>query len=195
MEKLKNIIIWVLLGIIIILSLFKGCGDNSPKTEFIIKRDTVVKTILAPDTVIKFKTKYFPKWDTIYSFVDSSKWSKDLCKFERQYNDSTSDSNVTIFSNIRTIGLLKSSQLSYRLKVPVKIETTIKTDSIIYVPTEKGNKFTIVGYGGVGGNINQLNINVGAAILSKNKYYGYSFDPINRTHNVNFGIILYKSRK
>lgn len=194
MEKLKNIIIWVLFGVIIIISLFKGCEDKAPKTQFIIKRDTVVKIIPAPDTVIKFETKYFPKWDTAYVLVDSSKWSKDLCKFERQYNDSTSDSNVTIFSNIETIGLLKSSQLSYKLKVPVRIETTIKTDSVIYVPS-KGNNFTLIGYGGVGGNVNQLDLNVGVAVLNKNKYYSYFYNPVQKSHNASFGLILYKSRK
>lgn len=194
MEKLKTVVIWILFGIIIIMSLFKGCGDRTPKAEFTVKRDTIVKITLASDTVVKFKTKYFPKWDTVYAFKDSSKWSKDLCKFEREYKDSTSDSNVTIFSDIRTIGLLKSNQISYKLKVPVKIETTIRTDSIIYVPS-KGNKFTLVSYGGVGGNMKQLNLNIGIAVLSKNKYYGYSYDPVSQLHNVNFGIILYKSRK
>lgn len=193
MEKLKNIIIWVLFGIIIILSLFKGCGDNSPKTEFIVKRDTVVKTILAPDTVIKFKTKYFPKWDTIYSFVDSSKWSKDLCKFERQYNDSTSDSNVTIFSNIRTIGLLKSSQFSYKLKVPLRIETTIKTDSIYKEVVRNKVNFMIIG--GVGGNNTQFDATIGAAITNKNAYYGYEYGVASKTHNIKIGFILFKSKK
>ncbi len=193
MEKLKTITIWVLFGVIIIMSLFKGC-DKSEKPKIVVKTDTIVKITPPPDTVVKFKAKYFPKWDTVYSFVDSSKWSKDLCKFERIYNDSTSDSNVTIYSNIATIGLLKSSQLSYKLKVPILIETTIKTDSIIYVPS-KGNNFTLIGYGGVGGNKTQLNLNVGAAILNKNKYYGYSYDIVNQTHNVNFGLILYKSKK
>ncbi len=193
MEKLKNIIIWVLFGIIIILSLFKGCGDKSPKTEFIVKKDTIVKIILAPDTVIKFKTKYFPKWDTIYSFVDSSKWSKDLCKFERQYNDSTSDSNVTIFSNIRTIGLLKSSQFSYKLKVPLRIETTIKTDSIYKEVVRNKVNFMIIG--GVGGNNTQFDATIGAAITNKNTYYGYEYGVASKTHNIKIGLILFKSKK
>ena len=193
MEKLKNIIIWVLFGIIIILSLFKGCGDNSPKTEFIVKRDTVVKTILAPDTVIKFKTKYFPKWDTVLVFKDSSKWSKDLCKFERQYNDSTSDSNVTIYSHIETIGLLKSSQFSYKLKVPLRIETTIKTDSIYKEVVRNKVNFMIIG--GVGGNNTQFDATIGAAITNKNAYYGYEYGVASKTHNIKIGFILFKSKK
>jgi len=190
MEKLKTGVILVMTIIIVILSLLKSCESKPVKKEVTVKTDTIVKVIPAPDTVIKFKTKYFPKWDTIYSFVDSSKWSKNLCNFERTYTDSTSDSNVTIYSNIETLGLLKSSQLSYKLKVPILIEKTIRTDSIHIVP----NKYNFMIIGGVGGNLHQFDATVGLALTNKNIYYGYEYGLNSRSHNLKIGLV-FKSRK
>lgn len=193
MEKLKTGVILVMVIIIVILSLLKSCESKPVKKEVTVKTDTIVKIIPAPDTIIKFKTKYFPKWDTVLVFKDSSKWSKNLCNFERQYNDSTSDSNVTIYSHIETIGLLKSSQFSYKLKVPLRIETTIKTDSIYKEVVRNKVNFMIIG--GVGGNNTQFDATIGAAITKKNAYYGYEYGVASKTHNIKIGFILFKSKK
>jgi len=189
MEKLKNIVIFVLMVIIIILSLLKGCNSKTTSNNSIVTHDTVVKVKYIAYKTIEFKTKYFPKWDTIKQ-IDSSKWSKNLCNFERTYTDSTSDSNVTIYSNIETLGLLKSSQLSYKLKVPILIEKTIRTDSIHIVP----NKYNFMIIGGVGGNLQQFDATVGLALTNKNVYYGYEYGLNSRSHNLKIGLV-FKSKK
>lgn len=195
MDKIKNITIGIMLLIIVILSGWIGC--NKPKvikegSGFVITHDTTVKVTLAPYKVVELKTQYYPKWDTI-KLADSSKWNKDLCKFERVYIDSVPDSNVTIFTDIRTIGILKSSQLKYRLKVPIRIETMIKTDSIYkeVIP----NKWDILAIGGIGGNQHQFNVNIGAAIRYNRIYYAYDYSFTDKTHNAKIGIVLFKSKK
>ena len=181
--------------IIVILSLLKSCEEDSKPIEQEVKitHDTIVKVTRDTTKIVEFKTKYFPKWDTVTLFKDSNKWSKDLCKYERNYIDSTSDSNVTIFSNIKTIGLLKSNQLSYKLKVPLRIETTIKTDSIYKEVVRNRVNFMIIG--GIGGNNTQFDATIGAAITNKNVYYGYEYGLASRTHNIKIGLILFKSKK
>lgn len=173
--------------------LLRGCDSpKSSKNDVKLDKvthDTIVKITPAPYKVTEFKVKYYPKWDTV-RLIDSNEWNKDLCKFERQYTDSLPDSNVTIFTNIRTIGILKSSQIKYRLKVPLRIETIIKTDSIYTKP----NKTNFIVFGGIGGIPGRFDITAGLAITHKRAYYGYEYSPIYNTHSAKIGFILFKSR-
>lgn len=196
MDKFKNITLTIMLGIIIILSGYISC--NKPKVikekgESIVTHDTTVAVTPPPDTIIQFKTRYFPKEGTVKPFVDSSKWNKDLCNFERTYTDSIPDSNVTIFTNITTIGILKSSQISYKLKVPLRIETTIRTDST-YIKTVP-NKWDFLVIGGVGGNPTKFNASLGGALRYNRVYYGYEYNFVDKTHNAKVGFVLFKSKK
>lgn len=195
MEKIKNIVIGIMLVVIIILMSINSCNrpvDSSNRGESLVTHDTTIKIVPARDTTYVFQTRYYPRWDTVKS-VDSSKWNADLCKFERVYLDSLPDSNVTIFTDIRTIGILKSSQIKYKLKVPLRIETTIRTDStyIKIVP----NRWDVIGIGGIGGNNEKFNATLGAALRYKRAYYGYEYNFVDKTHNAKVGVILFKSRK
>lgn len=193
MERIKNYTIAVMFGIIVILMFWNSCNPTiiKEKGESIVTHDTTIDSIPAPYKVVEFKTKYFPAWDTVRP--DSSKWNADLCKFERTYTDSLPDSNVTIFTDIKTIGILKSSQVKYRLKVPLRIETTIRTDST-YIKTVP-NKWSILAIGGVGGNQSKFNATVGGAIRYKKGYYGYEYNLVDKTHNAKIGFVLFNSKK
>lgn len=195
MERIKNYTMIIMLGIIVILLFWNSC--NNPVTDKsenkpLVTHDTFVKVTPPPDTVVVTKIKYFPVAGAI-QLVDSSKWNKDLCKFERTYLDSIPDSNVTIYTDIKTIGILKSSQIKYKLHVPLRIETTIRTDST-YIKTVP-NKWEFLAIGGIGGNESKFNATLGASLKYKRGYYGYEYNFVDKTHNAKVGFMLLKSKK
>lgn len=197
MDNLKNYTIAIMLAIIVVLSSLMTCNSHKTIKEQGTSRVTTKvthDTTYAKDTMYVFKAQYFPKWDTIKT-IDSSKWNVDLCKSERTYRDSLPDSNVTIFTDIKTIGILKSSQIKYKLKVPLRIETTIRTDSTYIKDSTHTNRWELIGIGGVGGNASKFNLTAGAAIRYNRVYYGYEYNFADKTHNAKVGLVLYKSRK
>jgi len=191
MNKIKNYIIIVLFAIVGILLLLRQCGGNVPKSkETFLKGKETIKydTIPVPYKVVEFKTKWYPKYDTI-TRADTT-WDASLCQFERTYSDSTSNDSITIYSKIKTIGLLKSSQISYRWKVPSVVKIISRTDTLV-----RPSKWQFFLNSEVGGNLNQFNASVGADLIVKKIAVGYRYGVLDKTHNVKIGFRLLKSRK
>lgn len=191
-KDLKNILILGLFVIIAILLLTKGC-DNSVKINS--KNDTIKTsdTIWAKDTVISFKTIYKPKYNTIYKIDTITKELEDSIFYVRKYNDSISDTNQTIYYNIKAIGFIDKLDLKYRLKIPIKIEnntTIIKKDTITKTP-----RFSIYSGLETGGNLSSFNLSPYIDFNFNNKTIGYRYGILDKTHNIKVGIRIFKSKK
>lgn len=190
MERIKT---WLLMASFIaigILLMLKQCnGPLQPKEVYIKGKDSIhYVSVPAPYKVTEFKTKWYPKWDTIKQ-ADTT-WNADLCNFERTYNDSTANDSITIYSKIQTVGILKSQQLSYRWKAPSITKETFRTDTLI-----RPNKWQFFVNTEVGGNNEQFNASLGADLVYKKAEVGYRYDLVQKTHNVKVGYRLFKSRK
>lgn len=188
MDKLKNITIFILFIVIGILLTLRQC-ESKPEPNVFTKTIIKIDTVQRPYKVISFKTRYYPKWDT--ARLTDTIWNADLCNFERDYTDSFPDSNITIFSNITTVGLLKSNKVSYRLKVPLIIKETHEYHDTKTVP----NKWDLYINGGLGGNVHTLGLNLGATFRYKKVTYGYFYNIVDKTHNIELGYRILKSKK
>lgn len=189
-EKFKNYLILGLFTTLAIVLLLKQCSSPTKPKEVYIKGKEVVihDTIPAPYKVVEFKTKYYPQVSIIEkvdTLLDAS-----LCQYRRTYNDSLSNDSITIYTKISTIGLLESSKVSYRWKLPT-IKTTIsRTDTLI-----RPSKFQFFVNSEIGENQDKLNIYPGATLVYKKVELGYSYGLIDKTHNIRIGFRLFKSRK
>lgn len=192
-EAIKTYTIACLFAIIGILLLLKQCTPAPIDNVLNQGKDTISThdTIYPPAIVIEGKTKWYPKWDSSIILVDSSKWNKDLCKFERVYLDSISDSNVTIYSKNVTIGLLKSSKVDYKLKIPIKIENNHYIHDIQYV----SNKWDINIGGEIGGSKTSFDMSPELSIRIRDVTYGYRYGMLNSTHNAFITYRIFKSKK
>lgn len=189
MDKFKNYVIIGLIAVIGILLLLKQCTPTPNKEVFLKGKDSVyVRSIPAPYKVVEFKTKWYPMWDTI-KLADST-FNKDLCKFERTYNDSTVNDSITIYSNLETIGVLKSQKLSYRWKVPSVVKETYRIDTLV-----RPSKWQFLAYTEVGGNLDKFNMSVGGDFIFKKAEIGYRYGILDKTHNLKVGYRILKSRK
>lgn len=195
MDKFKNYIILGLSIIVMILLLLKGCEKPSVgKPTFIKGKEIVtVDTLYRPYKVIEFKPKFYPKWDTTY--VDTSLTDKPFEKdyLVREYNDSTYDSNLTIFSKSKVIGIIKEQKLSYRLKVPLEVlKTTSRVDTL---ETIKPSKWSL--YGGLesGGNRTQFNISPFLTLNARKASMTFRYGVLDKSYNIGVGIRILKSRK
>ena len=177
---LSALVIGFLLG-------FRGCANGkivNPKGDTTsVKIETHTDTIWAKDTIYSFKPKY------IFLPSDSVITRDTICtNYIKFYSDSLADTNLTIYIKDSIQGLKKYQKLDYKLKIPIKIETTLtKTITI-----EKYNepKFTI--YGGIesGGNQNIVELSPFIAINRKNLVYITRYDIINKTYSIGLGIRL-----
>lgn len=192
MDKIKNYIILALFIIIGVLLSIKSCNaPNEPKT--VLKHDTLVKsdTIFPKPIIIAGKTKWYPKWDTSIVYIDSNKFGSDICKFERIYNDSISDSNLTIYTHNNIIGILKCSKTDYKLKIPVQINT----DRYIYNTVVVPPMWDLYIGGEVGGSANSFNTSLSTGIIIKNTQYGIRYGLLDRSIGLSIGYIILKSKK
>ena len=188
-DKIKNWTILALFGVIGILLLLQQC--SSPKTkEVFLKGQEIIKydTIDNTDTLVEFKTRYYPKYITIKS-ADTT-WNADLCNFERTYNDTTTDSNITIYSNIETIGILKSNKLSYKWLKPEIVKNISRTDTLV-----KPSKWQFFLNTEVGGNDTKISASVGGTLIYKKVEFGANYGLLDKTYNVRIGYRLFKSKK
>jgi len=194
MEKLKNYIIIGMSIALMIMLLIKGCEKpNVPSKPIYIKGETtvVIDTVNRPYEVIKFKTKYYPKWDTAY--VDTTdKWPEFNTPITRVYNDSLSDSNLTIYSKIKVFGVVKENNMSYRLKTPLEIIKTVsRVDTIKSVATPK-----LTVYGGLetGGNMSKFNISPFLTANVRKTSITFRYGILDQSFNIGVGIRLIKSK-
>lgn len=125
-QKLKDILIVGLLVVTFVLVLLKleHCKPiNSPN---ITNSDTTIvyssDTIWAKDTLYVYQ-KSPTLTDSFYIYEPDST----LCNYLREYQDTISDSNITIYTTDLVRGKLIESGLSYKLKVPIKIIDSVKT--------------------------------------------------------------------
>jgi hypothetical protein len=194
MEKLKNYIIIGMSIALMIMLLIKGCEKPAvPAKPIYIKGDStiVIDTVDRPYEVIKFKTKYYPKWDTAY-FDTTDTWPKFETSITRFYNDSLSDSNLTIYSKIKVLGIVKESNMSYRLKNPLEvIKTVSRVDTIKSVATPK-----LTVYGGIetGGNMNRFNISPFLTANVRKTSITFRYGILDKSFNIGVGIRLIKSK-
>ena len=193
-KDIKNILLVVLFIIIAILLFKTGCNkpstDLSPKTDSVTTHDTV----WAKDTIIAFKSIYRPIHDTVYK-IDTLK--NDIDPFDlffvREYGDTLDDTNQTIYTYVKTLGMLDSMSIKYRLKVPVVINnTTTITNTIIET---KIPKLSIYAGLEAGGNTSTFNLSPFINLNIKNNSISYRYGVLDKTHNVGVGIKLYNSKK
>ncbi|TXG80647.1 MAG: hypothetical protein E6R13_07755 [Spirochaetes bacterium] len=197
MDKIKNYVIIALFAVVGVLLLLQQC--NGPKSnETPVKPDTVKvvswDTVKTPYKVVEFKTIYKPKWDTIRD-IQPGEIDQDSLFFVRTYNDSLSDSNITIHTKAKTFGMLDKLDIKYRLKVP---QTIIKTESTTITNTvteTKSPKVSIFIGGEVGGSQTSFNISPYAGISIKDVSYQYRYGIIDKTHNIGIGYRIFKSKK
>ena len=182
-------------GVIAFLLLTKGCGNgvdvpSKPKSDTVSVSDTV----WAKDTLYSFKPIYKPKYDTIYK-IDTIRYEIDPLDlfFVREYRDTLDDTNQTVFTYIKTLGMLDSLGVKYKLKVPVTI-TNSQTITNIITET-KIPKFSIYAGLEAGGNTSTFNLSPIVTLNIKNNNISYRYGLLDQTHNVGVGIKLFKSRK
>lgn len=196
MDKIKNYVIIGLFVVVGVLLLLQQC--NGPKlNETPVKPDTIKvvswDTVNRPYEVISFK--YIKsKPDTIRD-IQPGEIDQDSLFFVRTYNDSLSDSNITIHTKAKTFGMLDKLDVKYRLKVP---QTIIKTESTTITNTVTKtvpNKWDLYIGGEVGGSKTSFNVSPYVGIRIKKVSYQYRYGIIDKTHNIGIGYKIFSSKK
>lgn len=195
-KTLKDYLIIGLSIIVITLLLLKGCSENEKKVVIkeIIKTEHHSDTVFTKEILIKFKT-IKPKWDTIYK-IDTllEGISLDDLNHVRIYNDSLIDSNLTIFSDIKVLGILSQLDLSYKLKPKPSLITNNITTTI--TNTEfRPNKVQIYTGLQLGGNKTSFNISPFININVKKVTIQYNYGVLNNSHNLGVGYKIFNSKK
>lgn len=194
LKDIKNILIIILFIILAILLFKTGC--NKPKPDLSPKIDSITThdTIWAKDTLYSFKPLIKPKWDTIYK-IDTILNSIDPLDlfFVREYKDTLDDTNQTVYTHIKTLGMLDSLSIKYRLKVPLTINNT--TTITVEKPVTIQPRFSIYSGLEVGGNKSTFNLSpfINLNIKNNNIYYRYGI--LDKTHSIGVGIKIIKSKK
>ncbi len=192
MERLKNWLIISLFGVIGLLLMLRQCGPSNPeKVSYIKGKDSVVyRFIPRPYKVVEFEKVPYPKWDTAY--IDTNKSLPNIDpNIVRVYNDSTIDDSISIYHNIKVLGMIQEQKFSYRLKTPLAtIKETYRTDTLIKSP-----KFSIYTGMGVEGNSSSLNLSPFIGVNYKRAYVGYEYGILNKTHGIKVGIKLFSSKR
>lgn len=194
---LKDWIIIISAVIIMALTLKLGCSSPFPNLEVEPRIETIIKsdTIWTKDTLIKFKSIIKPKWDTIYK-IDTlvEGISLDDLNHVRIYNDSLIDSNLTIFSDIKVLGILSQLDLSYKLNPKPSLITNNITTTI--TNTEfRPNKVQIYTGLQLGGNKTSFNISPFININVKKVTIQYNYGVLNNSHNLGVGYKIFNSKK
>jgi len=191
MEKVKNYLI-LTLGLIVLVLFLMKCNNIAPDPIYIKGKDSIAwDTIKRPYKVIEFKTKYYPKWDTAY--VDTTDTFPIFnTPITRIYNDSSNtDSNITVYSHTKVLGVIKEQKLSYKLNLTFEIHKTIsRTDTLIKVPN-------VSLYGGlsVSGNNTYMDIKPYVSLNYKGKNVFVSYGIYKKDIQLGIGLPLYKSKQ
>lgn len=190
MEKIKTYLILTLSFVIIVcLISIKSCKDNIETLEKITIKE--VHDTIRPKPIIVYlpqKTNLNPVKETIIEHPDSS-----LCKVERTYSDSLSDTNQTIYYTATAIGKLKDITLGYKLKIPLVINNT--KEITIEKPIGKTPNFSFSAGLSVLGNRTSFDVAPVGILNIKNKSIIYSYHILQNQHQIGVAIQLFKSRK
>ena len=197
MTTLKDWLIIVLAIIVMVMVLLKGCSNPFPNLEIQPEPKVVTKsdTVWTKDTLIKFKSIIKPKWDTIYK-IDTIKEgvSLDDLFYVRKYNDSLADGTLTIYSNIKVVGILSKIDLSYKLKAKPSLITNNITTTITNVKIQP-NKVSIITGVELGGNRSSFSLSPFIRIDINKASIGYRYGLLDGTHSVGVGYKIFNSKK
>lgn len=197
MDTIKNYLIIVLAIVLMAFIIMKGCTNPFPNLEIEPQIQTITKsdTIWSRDTLVRFKSIIKPIHDTIYpldTLIDNI--SIDSLAYNRIYNDSLVDSNLTIFSDIKVIGILSQLDLSYKLASKPSLITNNITTTI--TNTEfKPNKVQIYTGLQLGGNKTSFNVSPFININVRKTTIQYNYGVLNNTHNIGVGYKIFNSKK
>ncbi len=187
-DKILSLAKWVVI-LVITLLLLKECrsivgeitGNSKPGKDSII---TITRdSILPKDTVYVFKPKWYPTpAETILVPIDTS---GNVTRFFR-YKDTLNDKNVDIYTDITTQGILKSSQVSYKLKVPLMIIDSVKikvSEPKLYPPVFQIHAGIIVGR-------NLLAPEIG--VSHKRSTFGIGYNLLDKMPTIRYSYTLYR---
>lgn len=194
MNKIKNYTILFSFITIAILLFYSQCNSIKDNKTIVESIKTIEKwdTINRPYEVVKFQTIYKPKYDTIRD-INPGEINQDSLFYYRTYNDSLTDSNITIFTSNKVYGVLDGTQVNYRLKVPKYIEHNkeiIKTNTVTQQP-----KLSIYSGVSIDGNDSKFNISPFIDLNIKKVNVGINYGLIDKTIGFKIGYRLFKSRK
>jgi hypothetical protein len=186
--KDKLIFIFAIVIICLAFLLGKSCSKDKlilqPKEIITNYRDT----IFPKDTI--YKDSLVPQWytrvDTILKpvYIDSTQ-----CNRIYVYNDTISKKEYDAYLQSHVQGLLRSSVLEVKLKVPLTIKdcTVVKRDTFIYIPSKY-----------------QFNVGLQASPQSlvpmielgiNRSSYGLGYDPFNKFPIVTYKYRIFQSKK
>ncbi len=192
MQSIKDYLLVIFGIIIIIMFLMRGCSNPFPNLE--VKPDRVVikehiDTIFRDTTLIKFKEVTKFKVDTIYKDKYITKDELDSLSFVRQYSDTLSDTNQSIFVKSKVLGILLKMDMSYKFKR--KPELIKVTDSIFITKYSQPNRLSI--YSGLILDGNKSSVNLSPFItLNKDKIsYTAKYGLLDKTIGIGIGWKLY----
>ena len=189
MDKLKDYIIVISAIIIMALILRAGCSNPFPNLEVEPQIQVITKsdTVWTKDTLIRFKSIIKPRWDTIYkldTIVEDI--SQDDLFYVRKYNDSLVDSNLTLYSKIKIIGILSQLDLSYKLKSKPSLITNSINTTITNVKIQP-NKVSIITGLELGGNKSSFNLSPFVSVNLNKSLISYRYGVLDQTHSVGIG--------
>lgn len=188
-SKIKNWLILSLLGVIGLLLLLRQCQGPEVKETFLKGSEIILwDTVKQPYKVVELKKVYYPKYDTI-KLADTT-WNADLCKFERTYTDSIADTNITIFSTVETVGILKSSKVAYRWKKPEVVRTINRIDTLV-----RPSRLSLYIGLELAGNEASFNASPYLSLNYKKTNIGVSYGLLDKTVGIRVGYRLFKSKK
>jgi hypothetical protein len=131
-QKIKDYLLFTttLIAIVLFVMLLNKCGDALNKYKIENQKDTIIThktdTVWARDTVFSFKKIKVPvpQVDTLYKpiYVDTND-----CRRIFVYKDSLVDTNLVIYYKDYIQGILRGKELSYKLKVPLRIYDSTTT--------------------------------------------------------------------
>lgn len=192
MTTIKDYLIIILAIIIMAMVLVKGCSKPFPNLEVVPQ--TIIKsdTVFSVDTLVKFKTIVKPEYDTIYEVDSIDSIDLDTLFYFREYNDSLSDSNLTIYSKVKVIGLLDKLDISYRNKIKPILITKHITETKIETKTPKISIYTGLE---LGGNKSSFNLSPFISFNFPKTSIGYRYGILNNTHSIGVGYKIFNSKK
>ena len=168
----------------------KSCGKEVVKTEYQPEVEHHYDTIYQKDTLIQFKTKYNTK--PVYVYLDTMHTrTSNICDSIREYSDTLRNLQLDIYSKNSVLGLLRSSNISYKLKVPI----IIKDSSIVTKTVFKPNKWDLYGIGELGGSQTSFNAYSGIGLRVNKILTTVKYGILDKSINIGIGVKLFSSKK
>ena len=197
MGTIKNYLIIILAIVIMAFIMMKGCNNPFSNLEIQPQIQTIIKsdTIWTDTGSVKLKTVLKPIHDTIYaidSLVDNIEI--DSLPYVRIYKDTIPDSNLTIYSDIKVIGILSQLDLSYKLKPKPSLITNNTTTTITNVKIQP-SKVSIIAGLELGGNKSSFNLSPYIKVDIKKASIGYRYGVLDQTHSIGVGYKIFNSKK